>query len=146
MSWRMRSIAIVMATLGMIQLISSAMVWSWPQPKLFLLYVCMAVLCSAVQVRISGATNPAVSANVPVILLSILQLSLPEAVIVGASAALSQGLLNRQTRFKPLQLALGTCVFASVIATADFVYRSLVPNAVQSPALRLLTASLALFF
>jgi diguanylate cyclase (GGDEF)-like protein/putative nucleotidyltransferase with HDIG domain len=135
-----------MAALGLIQLISSAMVWSWPQPTLFLLYVCMAVLCSAVQVRISGAANPALSANVPVILLSILQLSLPEAVIVGASAALAQGLLNRQTRARPLQLGLNTCVVASVIATADFVYGSLIPNSVRSTTVRLVTASLALFF
>jgi putative nucleotidyltransferase with HDIG domain len=135
-----------MASLGLVQLISSATVWSWPQPKVFLLYVCMAILCSSLQVRISGASNPALSANVPVILLSILQLSLPEAVIVGASAALAQSLLNRQARSKPLQLALGTCIVASVIATADFVYGSLIPNSVRSPTLRLLTASLALFF
>src|SRR5271169_206106 len=116
MSWKMSSIAVLMASLGMVQLIVSVMVWSWPQPKVFLLYVCMAIVCSSLQVRISGAGNPPLSANVPVILLSILQLSLPEAVIVGASAALAQGLLNRKTR-SPLQLALGTCVFASGIAT-----------------------------
>src|SRR5271155_838034 len=146
MSWKMRSIAFVMASLGVVQLVSSAIAWSWPEPRVFLLYICMAVVCSSLQVRISGAGNPPLSANVPVILLSILQLSLPEAVIVGASAALAQGLLNRQTRSSPLQLALGTCVVASVIATADFVYGSLIPNSVQSPTLRLFTASLALFF
>jgi putative nucleotidyltransferase with HDIG domain/diguanylate cyclase (GGDEF)-like protein len=135
-----------MASLGVIQLISSVAVWHWPQPRLFLLYLFAAALASAFQVRISGATKPPLSANVPVILLSILQLGFPEAVIVGAGAALAQGLLNRQTRSRPLQLALGTCVFASVIATADFVYRSLIPNSVQSPTVRLLTASMALFF
>src|SRR5271154_4383285 len=98
MSWKMRSIAFVMASLGVVQLVSSAIAWKWPEPKVFLLYVCMAVVCSSLQVRISGAGNPPLSANVPVILLSILQLSLPEAVIVGASAALAPGVLNRQTR------------------------------------------------
>jgi diguanylate cyclase (GGDEF)-like protein/putative nucleotidyltransferase with HDIG domain len=140
------SVAVVMASLGLLQIVSSATVWSWPQPKLFLLYVCMALLCSLLQLRISGASSPPLSANVPVILLSILQLSLPEAVIVGASAALAQGFLNRQTRSLRLHFVLGIGVAASAIATADFIYRSLIPNSVQSPALRLLAASLALFF
>jgi diguanylate cyclase (GGDEF)-like protein/putative nucleotidyltransferase with HDIG domain len=142
----MKSIAIVMASLGLVQLISSATAWSWPQPKLFLIYVCMALLCSSLQLKISGVNSPTLSANVPVILLGILRLNLPEAVIVGASGALAQGLVNRQTRSRWLHLALGVCVAASAIATADFVYRSLIPNSVQNPALRLLAASLALFF
>ena len=135
-----------MASLGLLQLISSVTVWSWPQPKLFLLYVCMALVCSFLQLRISGALSPPLSANVPVILLSILQLSLPEAVIVGASAALVQGFLNRRTRSLRLHFLLGIGVAASAIATADFIYRSLIPNSVQSPTLRLLAASLTLFF
>ena len=135
-----------MASLGLLQLISSVTVWSWPQPKPFLLYICMAVLCSFLQLRISGALSPPLSANVPVILLSILQLSPPEAVIVGASAALVQGFLNRRTRSLRLHFVLGIGVAASAIATADFIYRSLIPNSVQSPTLRLLAASLTLFF
>jgi diguanylate cyclase (GGDEF)-like protein/putative nucleotidyltransferase with HDIG domain len=146
MSRTTRGVAVVMAFLGLLQLLSSATVWSWPQPKLFLLYVCMAVLCSLLQLRISGANSPPLSANVPVILLSILQLSLPEAVIVGASAALASGFLNRKTRSLRLHFVLGICVAASAIATADFIYQSLIPSSVQSPTLRLLAASLALFF
>jgi putative nucleotidyltransferase with HDIG domain/diguanylate cyclase (GGDEF)-like protein len=140
------SIAVVMASLGLLQLISSATVWSWPQPKLFLLYVCMALLCSLLQVRITGAHSPPLSANVPVILLSILQLSLREAVIVGVSAAIAQGLMNRQTRSLGWHFILGIGVAASAIASADFIYRALIPNSVQNPTLRLLAASLALFF
>src|ERR1700722_815467 len=140
------SIVFVMASLGLLELISSATVWSWPQPKLFLLYVCMALLCSLLQLRISGANSPPLSANVPVILLSILQLSLPEAVIVGASAAMVQGFMNRKTRSLRLHFVLGIGVAASAIATADFIYRSLIPDSVRSPALRLLAASLTLFF
>ncbi len=140
------SVAVVMASLGLLQLISSATVWSWPRPELFLLYVGMALVCSLLQLRISGASSPPLSANVPVILLSILQLNLPEAVIVGACGAVAQGFLNRKTRSLRLHFVLGIGVAASAIATADFIYRSLTPNSVQSPSLRLLAASLALFF
>jgi hypothetical protein len=135
-----------MASLGLLQLISSVTAWSWPQPKLFVLYICMAVFCSLLQLRISSEYSPPLSANVPVILLSILQLNLPEAVIVGSSAALVQGFLNRQTRSLRWHFVLGIGVAASAIATADFIYRSLVPNSVQNPTLRLLAASLTLFF
>src|SRR5271170_390152 len=141
-----RSVAVVMASLGLLQLISSLTVWSWPQPKLFLLYISMAVFCSLLQLKISNDYIPPISANVPVILLSILQLSLSEAVVVGASAALVQGFLNRQTRSLRLHFVLGVGVAASAIATADFIYRSSIPNSVQSPTLRLLAASLTLFF
>ena len=67
-----------------------------------------------------------------------LGIGLPEAVTVGASAALVQGLLNRQTRSRRWHLVLGVGVAASAIASADFIYRSLIPNSVQSPTLRLL--------
>jgi diguanylate cyclase (GGDEF)-like protein/putative nucleotidyltransferase with HDIG domain len=132
-----------MATLGLLQLVASTTAWSWPHPKLFLLYLFMASVCSLLQLKSSGRT--AFSANVPVLLLSISQLSLPEAVVVGAVAALSQGLSNRNTRRHPLHLALNAGVLASVIATAEFAY-GFVPNSVQSPTLRLLAASMALFF
>ena len=146
MSWKVRSIAIVMAFLGLLQLVSSTTAWSWPQPKLFFVYACMAIMCSALQLRFSGSGAPPLSANVPVILLSILQLGMPEAAIVGAAGALAQGLLNEKTRWQWLHLAVSVGVTATAIATADFVFRSLIPNSIQSPTLRLLAASLALFF
>lgn len=145
MSRRTGTVALLMACLGLLQLLASAAIWSWPHPKLLMLYASAAVICSFLQLKLHGA-GPRLSANLPIILLSILQLSSPEAVLVGASAALAQGLANRQTRIRPWHLVLGVCVAASAIATANFLYRSLVPNAVQSSTLRLIAASLALFF
>jgi diguanylate cyclase (GGDEF)-like protein/putative nucleotidyltransferase with HDIG domain len=135
-----------MAFLGLLQLVSSTTAWAWPQPKLFFIYVCMAIMCSALQLRFHGSGAPPLSANVPVILLSILQLGMPEAAIVGAAGALAQGLLHHRTRSHWLHLALGVGVAATAIATADLVFRSLIPNSIQSSTLRLLAASLVLFF
>jgi len=135
-----------MAALGLLQLVASTTAWSWPHPKLFLLYLLMVSICSLFQLKTSGPASSSFSANVPVLLLSISQLSLPEAVVVGAAAAVSQGLWNRQTRRHPFHIALSAGVLASVIAIAEFAYNSFVPNSVQSPTLRLLAASLALFF
>jgi diguanylate cyclase (GGDEF)-like protein/putative nucleotidyltransferase with HDIG domain len=135
-----------MASLGALQILSSVTAWSWPHPKLFFFYTFIAMLCSWVPLRISSPNSPSLSGNVPVILLSILNLSLSEAVLVGAGGALAQGWTDPRIRSRPGHLLLGVCVAASALATADFVYRSLIPDAVQSPTVRLLVASLALFF
>jgi putative nucleotidyltransferase with HDIG domain len=146
MSWKVRSIAILMAFLGLIQLISSTTAWSWPDPKLFFVYVCMAIMCSTLQLRFSGSNGPPISANVPVILVSILQLGMPEAAIVGAAGALAQGLVHQKTRSRWMHLVLSVCITATAIAMADFVYRALIPNSIQSSTLRLIAESMALFF
>lgn len=135
-----------MACLGVVELISSLAAWSWPQPKLFLLYLFLALLCSLLRLKISDTNSPPLSANVPIILLSILQLSLHEAVIVGAAGAIAQGILNRRTRSLRLHFVLGVGVAATAIAMADFIYGTLIPSSIQSPAVRLVGASLALFF
>lgn len=146
MTRRAKSIALMMAALGLLQLVATATAWSWPNAGLFAVYSGMAVLSSWLQLRLAGSNSLPLSANVPVILLGILQLSLPEAVIVGVCGALGQGLSNRQTRSRWLQLASGVCMAASAIATAGFVYRSLIPASVHNPTLQLLAASMALFF
>src|SRR5579884_2831936 len=114
-------ITVVMAALGLIQLVFSIAAWSWTQPKLFLLYLGLAIMCSFLQLKVSGANGPPLSPNVPIILLSILQLSPAEAVIVGAGGALAQGILNRKTRSRRWHLVLGIGVAATAIATADFI-------------------------
>ena len=139
-------IAFVLAALGLVQLAFSAAAWSWPEPKLFLAYLVLGILCSLLQLRVSGANSAPLSPNVPIILLSMLQLSRAEAVIVGSAAALAKGLLNRRTRSRGWHLLLGIGVAATAIATADFIHQSLIPSPVHSPALHLLVAALALFF
>ncbi len=135
-----------MAALGILQLVLSLGAGRWQHPGLLLLYMGIALVSSVLQLRAAGSDGPPLSANVPVVLLSILQLGMSEAVLVGAAGALGQGLRNKQTRAKPLQLMLAVCMAASAFAIADFVYRSLIPNSIQSPSVRLFAASLALFF
>ena len=135
-----------MTALGILQLAVSISAGKFSHPRLLLLYVGIALVSSVLQMKATGSEGPPLSANVPVILLSILQLGMREAVLVGVSGALGQGLRNRQTRSKPLRLLLGVCMAASAFAIADFVYRSLIPNSIQSSSVRLFAASLALFF
>jgi len=134
-----------MTAFGAVQLASGLVNWQWSHPKLFALYLGVAAVCSYFQVR-SSRTGLAISVSLPVILLSILQLNLPEAVAVGCAAALAQNFWDPSSRFRISQLVLSATTLATVIATANFAYQSLVPTWLHNPALRLFVASVALFF
>jgi len=134
-----------MTVFGAVQLASGVVNWQWSHPKLFLLYLSVAAICSYFQVR-SSRTGLAISVSLPVILLSILQLNLPEAVAVGCAAALAQNFWDSSSRFRLSQIVLSATTLATVIATANFAYQSLVPGWLHNAALRLFVASVALFF
>jgi diguanylate cyclase (GGDEF)-like protein/putative nucleotidyltransferase with HDIG domain len=145
MTGRTRIFVWIITALGAIQLISSIATWHWSHPKLFLLYLSVSAICSYLQVRTSYAAL-AISVNLPIILLSIVQLNLAEAVGVGCVAALAQSVWNPKERLRAPQILLSASILAAVITTANFAYQSLVPNWLHSDALRFLVASMALFF
>jgi len=145
MSWKLRVFITITAALGVIRLASDAISWRWSEPKLFLLYIAVAVVCSYFQVK-SANSGMAFSVNIPVIIISIVRLNLTEAILVGCVAVLSQTLWDRHSRSRKWQMALNASILSTVIATASFAYESLTPHLVQSMALRLLVASMALFF
>src|ERR1700736_1720147 len=144
MSWRTRVFVFITSALGVACLASAVANWYWPEPKLFLLYLSLAVICSFVQIR-GASGGMSFSANLPVILISILRLSVPEALVVGCVAAIAQGFWNKSTRRRLSQVALSACIMAAVIATANFAYQSIIPQTVRSATVRLFAASIALF-
>src|SRR6202162_334914 len=145
MSGRTRIFVLIMTSFGAVQLASGIINWQWSHPQLFLLYLSVAPICSYFQVRSSRPGLP-ISVSLPVILLSILQLNLPEAVAVGCAAALAQNFWDPSSRLRISQVVLSATTLATVIATANFAYQSLVPNSLHNAALRLFVASVALFF
>jgi diguanylate cyclase (GGDEF)-like protein/putative nucleotidyltransferase with HDIG domain len=145
MTSRTRIFVWIITALGAVQLMSSIATWHSSHPKLFLLYLSLSAICSYFQVRTS-LTALAISVNLPIILLGIVQLNLAEAVAVGCVAALAQNLWNPKERLRAPQILLSASTLAAVITTANFAYQSLVPNWLHSDALRFLVASIALFF
>jgi len=135
----------IMTAFGAVQLASGLISWQWPHPELFVLYLSAAVLCSYFQVR-SSHEWLRISASLPIILLSILQLNLTEAAAVGCVSVLAQHLWNPTGRLRGLQVLVTVCALATTIATANFAYRSLVPSELHSETLRLFIASVTLFF
>ena len=130
----------MLAVLGLANLAFSAVSWHLYEPGQFLSYLVMAVVCSVVQVKQSSA-RVAFSLNVPFILLSMVELTPPEAVLVGCSAVLAQSILDPQVRRSLLRIFLSVTVAATSIASADFVTSVLVPRSLQSVTARLFVAA-----
>lgn len=144
MTERTRLFVWIVTALGAVQILSAAGNWHSSDPKLFLIYLVAAVICSAFQVRGASPTL-SISVSLPVILLSIVQLNLVEAVAVGSVAALAQNLWSSSGRLRVSQIVIGACTLATVIATANLVYQALLPKWTHSDAMRFSVASVALF-
>ena len=103
MTSRTRIFVWIITALGAVQLMSSIATWHSSHPKLFLLYLSLSAICSYFQVRTS-LTALAISVNLPIILLGIVQLNLAEAVAVGCVAGISLvsgvRLYNRWRRYE----------------------------------------------
>src|SRR5580658_8127497 len=123
MSRRTKIFVSIPAALGVLYLISILVHWQGSEPRGFFVYLIMAVVLSVFQVKRPGF-GTAFSISLPFVLISIVELSLPEAVAVGCAAALAQCLWAR-SKVTDVLLAVG--MLATVIATADFAYRSLLP-------------------
>jgi diguanylate cyclase (GGDEF)-like protein/putative nucleotidyltransferase with HDIG domain len=82
--------------------------------------------------------------NLPFVLLSIVDLSMPEAVAIGCAAAMIQNLRSPEG-WSVRRLALSLGVQATVISTASFVLESLLPPWLNDPPIKLFIAAVALF-
>jgi diguanylate cyclase (GGDEF)-like protein/putative nucleotidyltransferase with HDIG domain len=144
MSTKTKIFVMITAALGLAHITVTAANWHISDPKLFWTYLAMAVFCSVFQVKRSGLAL-AFSLNVPFILISLVELTKPEAIAIGCAAALAQCLWDPQTRRRPSQILFTVTVLATIIACAGFAYDSLLPKALQSATIRLFVAASAFF-
>ena len=144
MSDKGKKFVLLVAAFGLAQLAVSAFNLHPSDPRRFGTYLLMGILASAFQARPAGLAM-AFSLNLPFILLSIVELSLPETLMIGCAAAMTQSILDPQSRRRPLQALLPVVVLATIVATSDFTYHSILPATLQSANVRLLLASGAFF-
>ena len=144
MSTKTKIFVMITAALGLAHIALAAANWHVSDPKRFFTSLAMAVFCSVFQVKRAGLAI-AFSLNLPFILISLVELSMQEAVAVGCAAALAQCLWDPQTRRRPSQILFTVTVLATIIASAGFAYDSLLPKALQSATIRLFVAASAFF-
>lgn len=133
-----------MLALGLAHLSTSALNWHFSDPRRFAMYLAMAVLCSALQVKRPGMSI-AFSVNLPFILISMVDLSLPEAVVIGCAGGLAQCVWDSRIRKSPSQIFFTVTVLATIISSADFLTNSLLPGFLTSETIRLFVVAVSFF-
>lgn len=141
---RTKAFIFITVALGVAQLAASATNWHVSDPRRFFTYLAMAVACSLLQVKRPGL-GIAFSVNVPFVLISMVELTVQEAIVVGCAAAVAQCLRDPQIRRRPSQILFTITVLATIIASAAFAYNSLLPRTLQSFTVRLFVAAISYF-
>jgi diguanylate cyclase (GGDEF)-like protein/putative nucleotidyltransferase with HDIG domain len=144
MSSKTKVFVTITAALGLAHLVLSVVNWHVSEPRRFVTYLGMAIICSVFQVKRSGL-SVAFSLNLPFILISMVELSVPEAMTVGCAAALAQCLWDPQIRRRPSQIVFTVTFLAAIITSAGFAYNSILPSTLQSATIRLFVVALAFF-
>ncbi|HML18386.1 MAG TPA: HD domain-containing phosphohydrolase, partial [Bryobacteraceae bacterium] len=138
-----RLFVVTAVVLGFAELVSLGFRWNGVDSRRFLIYLAIVAITSFFHLQRTG-TSAGFSLNLPFVLLSIVDLSLPEAVTIGCTAAVIQDLRSGQGwSLRRLMVSLG--VQATVISTASFVLASVLPKGLQDPPFRLFIAAVSLF-
>lgn len=143
-TWRTsRLFVFLIVSLGFVQLLVLGFHWQSADSRRFFTYLALVAVTSFFHLDRTDHGG-GFSMNLPFLVLSIVDLSLQEAVIIGCLAAAIQSLRTPEGRtVRRLVLNLG--VQATVISTACFVLHSLMPSWLNEPSVRLFTAAGALF-
>jgi len=98
--------------------------WQWTDPLRFASFVLAAALGSVLKVRLPGLTGTT-SVSSLFVLISLVNLSLPEALVIGAVCMLVQCTWRPQKRPRPIQVAFSVCVLVIAVYFTSFVFESM---------------------
>src|ERR1700732_3536626 len=107
----------ITASLGMVVLCSALAHWQSADLSRFLCYLAVAVLASGLKVQLPGIDGT-MSVNFLFILLGVMELSLPETLVIGCSATLVQSVWQARSRPDPVKVLFN--IFG-MMATAGYL-------------------------
>jgi len=145
MSGRARLFIGATAALGLWALVYA--LWHWQSVDLprFTCYLLVAVLASRLKIQLPGIDGT-MSVNFLFILLSILELSLPETLIIGCTATLAQCVLGTSQKRVPIKIVFNVLsMMANAIAVSYYAYHAL-QKFLGAGTLLLLVATALIFF
>jgi diguanylate cyclase (GGDEF)-like protein/putative nucleotidyltransferase with HDIG domain len=145
MSGRARLFIGVTAALGLWALVHA--LWHWQSADLprFTCYLLVAVLASRLKIQLPGIDGT-MSVNFLFILLSILELSLPETLIIGCTATLAQCVFGTSQKRVPIKIVFNVLsMMANAIAVSYYAYHAL-QRFFGAGTLLLLVATALIFF
>ena len=121
--------------------------WHWQSVDLprFACYLLIAVLASSLKIRLPGI-NGTMSVNFLFILLSLLELNLPETLVLSCTATLAQCLFGTQQKRVPTKIVFNVfSMMANAIVVSYFAYHGLQP-VLGKGTLPLLVVTALIFF
>ncbi len=136
---------VLTAALGVAVLASGLLRWESHDGLRFVCYLLVALLASGLKVQLPGIDGT-MSVNFLFILIGILELSLPETLVIGCASCLVQALWNTRTAPAPIKVIFNVfSMMAPAIALSAFAYHRLAPVLHNSVPLLLIAAACAYF-
>jgi putative nucleotidyltransferase with HDIG domain len=116
-----RTYIVVHVALGIAALVCGVSNWQVSDPLRFLSFLAAAALGSVLKLRLPGVSG-VISVSALFVLVGIVNLSLPEALIVGVVSMLVQCTWRTKGRPKPVQVLFSVCVVAMAIYVAASLF------------------------
>jgi diguanylate cyclase (GGDEF)-like protein/putative nucleotidyltransferase with HDIG domain len=134
------------ALLGVVMLVFSLSHWQSQDPTRFVCYLLVAVLASGLKVQLPGIDGT-MSVNFLFILLGVLELSLPETLLIGCTASLAQSVWQLRGRLDPVKVLFNVCgMMANASSLTYLTYHSLVGRFGSNKPILLMISALVFFF
>ena len=126
----------------------SIALWHWQSHDLvrFLCYLAVALLASSLKVQLPGIDGT-MSVNFLFILLGVMELSLPETLVIGCAATLVQSVWQARKRLDPVKVLFNVCgMMANACALTYLSYHWLTARLASNRPILLMVAALVFFF
>jgi len=134
------------ALIGVVVLTSSLLHWESQDPMRFVCYLVVAILASSLKVQLPGIDGT-MSVNFLFILLGVLELSLPETLVIGCAASLAQSVWQLRGRLDPVKVLFNVAgMMANASALTYLAYHSLLGRFGANKPILLMAAALVFFF
>jgi diguanylate cyclase (GGDEF)-like protein/putative nucleotidyltransferase with HDIG domain len=130
--------------IGIATLVVTMSHWQFLDPGRFACYLLIALLASGLKVSLPGI-NGSMSVNFFFIILGVMELSIPETVIIGCASTLVQSFWRTNSRPKLVQLTFNIANMATAIYIASLAYRFTEVYTGHSVPLMLVAASCTYF-
>ena len=136
----------ITASLGMVVLFFSLLHWHSQDPMRFACYLAVAILASGLKVQLPGIDGT-MSVNFLFILLGVLELSLPETLVIGCTASLVQSVWQARKRLDPVKVLFNVAgMMANASALTYLTYYWLAGRFGSNKPILLMLAALVFFF
>jgi diguanylate cyclase (GGDEF)-like protein/putative nucleotidyltransferase with HDIG domain len=110
-------------TVGTVLIANEMFLWESQDILRYLSYLVMAILTSRLKLNLPGV-NSTLSLFFIFVLFGVLQLSLPETILIGCSSALVQTIWHARERPKLYQVAFNVCSMTLAIVTTSYAFHS----------------------